>query len=314
MEEYHRLAADTLLGGRSNKVAVAILQAAETGQLERLQKLLTEHRDLVDARHPDSGDTPLISAARSGHKDVVDVLLSCGADITLESDSGDSVLDVAGDRLRRHILRSISHEDRSMSNAKALLRSAWLGDSVRLRRCLSGSHYLDVNNRNSDGLTPLLLVTRDVSFFSKVQTAMETEYNPVEVLEQLLNDHADVNQADSQGQGPLHLITSSGPSIHATKMVSLLLQHGSATAALSSSSQSALHVASSHGHMTVIVALVEEGGADINLQTSQTGDTPLIISVGSLLSIYLQKDGFQQYWASYSKQSASFKDRCTYII
>ncbi|CAI8015862.1 hypothetical protein GBAR_LOCUS9797 [Geodia barretti] len=180
MDEYHRLAADTLLGAESNKVAVAILQAAEGGELQRLVKLLTEHRDLVDARHPDSGDTPLISAARSGHKDVVDVLLSCGADVTLENDSGDSVLDVAGDRLRRHILRSISHEDRSMSNAKALLRSAWLGDSVRLRRCLSGSHYLDVNNRNSDGLTPLLLVTRDVSFFSKVQTAMETEYNPVE--------------------------------------------------------------------------------------------------------------------------------------
>ncbi|CAI8045060.1 hypothetical protein GBAR_LOCUS24942 [Geodia barretti] len=145
MDEYHRLAADTLLGAESNKVAVAILQAAEGGELERLVKLLTEHRDLVDARHPDSGDTPLISAARSGHKDpftgtwaqVVDVLLSCGADVTLENNSGDSVLDVEGDRLRRHILKSISHEDRSMSNAKALLRSAWLGDSVRLSFYLS---------------------------------------------------------------------------------------------------------------------------------------------------------------------------------
>ena len=34
------------------------------------------------------------------------------------------------------LTESISHEDRSMSNAKALLQSAWLGDAVTLRRCL----------------------------------------------------------------------------------------------------------------------------------------------------------------------------------
>ena len=31
----------------------------------------------------------------------------------------------------------------------------------------SGNHYLDVNCRNSDSMTPLLLVTRDISFFEK---------------------------------------------------------------------------------------------------------------------------------------------------
>ena len=40
----------------------------------------------------------------------MDVLLSCGADVTLENDSGDSVLDVAGDRLRRHILSELLGE------------------------------------------------------------------------------------------------------------------------------------------------------------------------------------------------------------
>ena len=83
------------------------------------------------------------------------------------------------------------------------------------RTIQSGSHYLDVNSSNKDGLTPLLLVTKDVSLFSEgtyimshhshhmytcwqttlvtcfsVQNAMETEYNPVEVLEELLANHA----------------------------------------------------------------------------------------------------------------------------
>ena len=84
--------------------------------------------------------------------------------MTLENDCRDSVLDVAGSSLRRHILSewgggrrggrgwlrsdtvgdviyyfssaSIDHEDRSMSNAKALLQSAWLGDAVSVKRCL----------------------------------------------------------------------------------------------------------------------------------------------------------------------------------
>jgi ankyrin repeat protein len=283
MHEYHRLAADALLGGESNNVAVAILEAAEAGQFERLQKLLSEHQSLVDAQDSETGDTPLIAAARRGHREVVDLLLSYGADVTLENDSCDSVLDVAGDDLRRHILKSITHEDRSMTNAKALLQSAWLGDAVSVKKCLSGSHYLDVNSSNKDGLTPLLLVTKDVSLFSEVQNAMETEYNPVDVLEQLLANHdADVNQSDKFGRSPLHMIASAGPSIHATKMVSLLLQNGSTADGQSSSSLSPLHMASSRGHMTVIVALVEEGGADVNLQAEGTGDTPLILSVSCL--------------------------------
>ena len=54
----------------------------------------------------------------------------------------------------------------------------------------SGNHYLDVNVRNKDGLTPLLLVTRDIGLFDKVQNAMENEYNPVNVLQDLLDSHA----------------------------------------------------------------------------------------------------------------------------
>ena len=42
---------------------------------------------------------------------------------------------------------------------------------------------------------------------------------------------------------------------------------------------SALHVASAQGRMAIIVALVEEGGADINLKGGERGDTPLMRSV-----------------------------------
>ena len=57
----------------------------------------------------------------------MDVLLSCGADITLENDSGESVLDVAGNRLRKQIL---SEPERGK-------RRLWLTVSLHLPRVQS---------------------------------------------------------------------------------------------------------------------------------------------------------------------------------
>ena len=42
---------------------------------------------------------------------------------------------------------------------------------------------------------------------------------------------------------------------------------------------SPLHVASKQGHTAIIVALVEEGGADVNVRGGEQGDTPLMLTV-----------------------------------
>ena len=54
--------------------------------------------------------------------------------------------------------------------------------------------------------------------------------------------------------------------------------------AQTSVSLSPLHVASSCGYVAVIVALVEEGGADLDQQAGEAGDTPLMLSVGGACS------------------------------
>ena len=51
-----------------------------------------------------TGDTPLIIAARNGHQRMVDLLLNCGADLTLQNDNGESALDLTSPELRKHIL------------------------------------------------------------------------------------------------------------------------------------------------------------------------------------------------------------------
>ena len=44
---------------------------------------------------------------------------------------------------------------------------------------------------------------------------------------------------------------------------------------------SPLHVASESGHTAIIIALVEEGNANVNQKGGEKGDTPLMISVSS---------------------------------
>ena len=45
-------------------------------------------------------------------------------------------------------------------------------------------------------MTPLLLVTRDMALFDQVQVAMETQYNPVAVLQELLDSQACVTRGN----------------------------------------------------------------------------------------------------------------------
>lgn len=70
------------------------------------------------------------------HLQVVDLLLQAGADVTLANDNEETALDVSSPPLRKHILGSIIHEGRAMSNAQALLQSAWIGDAVSVKKYL----------------------------------------------------------------------------------------------------------------------------------------------------------------------------------
>ena len=77
---------------------------AQDGQYDRLESLISRNRTAVDARDPMTGDTPLIVAARGGRRDMIELLLNHGADLTLQNDSGESALDVASPALKKHIL------------------------------------------------------------------------------------------------------------------------------------------------------------------------------------------------------------------
>ena len=103
---------------------------------------------------------------------------------------------------------------------------------------------------------------------------------------------------DSEGQSALHLITNSNiESIHAQRMITLLLEHGCNVGmygflyvyhyligyiidGLDNQSCAPIHSASRHGHCKMIVALLD-GGSNINCLGGNNKETPVILSVSS---------------------------------
>lgn len=49
---------------------------------------------------------------------------------------------------------------------------------------------LDINCQNAEGLTPLMLVARDVQLFERLAVQLNKHYNPVEVAQELMKARA----------------------------------------------------------------------------------------------------------------------------
>ena len=69
---------------------------------------------------------------------------------------------------------SIDHEDKSMTNAKALLQSAWLGDIVSVKRCLVSLYiyYAIPQVHSTTAMVYVLYSLVPITWMSTVETVM----------------------------------------------------------------------------------------------------------------------------------------------
>ncbi|XP_013411766.1 ankyrin repeat domain-containing protein 12, partial [Lingula anatina] len=134
---------------------------------------------------------------------------------------------------------------------------------------------LDVNCKNADGLTPLLLVTRNVDLFEKLNKQLHKEYNPLEVVAELLTHSGDPDVFDSEGKNPLHYASLCKTPL-AGRLVSCMLEEGVESGAKDRRCNTPIHCASRSGNVDVMLALID-GGMDVNVR-GFAGATPLHVS------------------------------------
>ncbi|XP_048048511.1 serine/threonine-protein kinase STE20-like [Megalobrama amblycephala] len=156
----------------------------------------------IDLPHDSQGCTPLISACRRGLTRVVHFLLERGADATLCNHSNQTALHVSQPALQGELLMAMI---RNVPHQRQLSLAAWWGDLCCLQDLMAQADLMDLNKQNRDGLTPLMLAVRDVDLFERLE--MPWDYQPVEVVKELMSLPVDLKILDRRGHTALWYVS-----------------------------------------------------------------------------------------------------------
>jgi ankyrin repeat protein/energy-coupling factor transporter ATP-binding protein EcfA2 len=137
-------------------------QCARNGKLEIVGILVKTGRCDLDAKNS-TGETPLITATKSGFADVVECLVHGGADVNFPTEDGDTPIQLAvrkGDvELVTRLFRLGADINVPNSRGNTALHTAVYGDNRLLVQQLV-KHGADRTIRNSSGYTPFDLAVR----------------------------------------------------------------------------------------------------------------------------------------------------------
>ncbi len=217
------------------------ITASEADEIKRIQAMIKESPDLINARNPVDGSTPLHQASSSGRLVVAKFLLANGADIEARDNADNTPLHDAaraGHKAIVELLLDNKADIRAFQGDRVTplhLAAAHGFRSVAELLLLRGA---DVNAKTGSGATPLheaavngfrsvaelLLahgadinaVTSDVAPVpattryngSSLVLAVARDDQPM--VELLLSNKADVTVTDRQGRAPLHVAAIGG--------------------------------------------------------------------------------------------------------
>ncbi|GAA4649091.1 hypothetical protein GCM10023116_13650 [Kistimonas scapharcae] len=145
---------------RATRMGTALIQAAQYGDMESVTFLLNNNASVNKARAGCDWYTPLASAVMNGRFNVAEVLLNHGADITVTTKAGASLLQMAVDAGHREMVMKlldykadIRHLTNKRDSVLGLAAQKGHGDIVQVLL----AHGSDVNHANEQGVTPLMM-------------------------------------------------------------------------------------------------------------------------------------------------------------
>ncbi|KAJ8981566.1 hypothetical protein NQ317_009826 [Molorchus minor] len=257
----------------SADVECQILEAAKSGDLDQVQRLLVNCRDL-DGRH----STPLHFASGYNRVSVVEFLLQQGADVHAKDKGGLVPLHNACSYGHYEVTELLVKHGASVNVADLwkftpLHEAAAKGKYEIVKLLLK--HGADPSKKNRDGATPLDLVRegdQDVADLLKGNSALLDAAKKGNLARvQRLVTPENINCRDAQGRNstPLHLAAG----YNNVEVAEFLLEHGADVNAQDKGGLIPLHNASSYGHLDIAALLIKYNTV-VNA-TDKWGFTPL---------------------------------------
>ncbi|KAK5994781.1 Ankyrin-2-like protein [Cladobotryum mycophilum] len=286
------------INSRNNRCFCPLHLAAFHGQTEVVRYLLK--RTEVFVMRPDGfyeEYTPLNSAIKAGHEDIVRILLQHGH---VKADCPESVarlpLVIAAEYSRESIMRLLLEEHPISRHSRnvAFIMASSKGDTAIMELLFSkGAIDLSFTSRSAYNIPPLhvaamkghaaavrLILEQDPTAVklcssNASQNALHcaAEYGKMEVVMLLLEEHGvDVNRLDGSNSTPLNLAIRRGH----IDVVRCLLARSDIHANGSGDAYSPLFDAAINGHSEIMKLLLQRHDVDANHQHRVSDDTALI--------------------------------------
>lgn len=228
-----------------NNSGSLLMFAAAGGHLEMVQRLISMGAD-VNAKDK-NGDCPLERAAKVGHYEICDVLLRSGADVRSVDNSGTDILYRAAISGHAEIATLLISYGINI-NKEVVYKAAEHGHAAFLGVLMANEASID--DFSGSFHTPLMIAAR---------------VGHIECVKLLLEHHADVNATNMfSGETSLMLAALEGH----TEVVSILLSYGADITYMSSKKMTAMNCATKRGHLACAEKLDHAEAAFDSLQKS----------------------------------------------
>jgi ankyrin repeat protein len=194
----------------------------------------------LGSRTISSGFTPLLMAGKCSHKDIVELMLSHGADVNANTSNGETPLKMALGKGYKDVAEQILAKGADI-NAKnstgrtPLYMAMVIGHKDEAEWLLA--HGADINAKDSNGYTPFHIVAAQSTIPGPSQGSAKQPQDFKDIAEWLLAHGAEFNAKNNFGQTPLHLAAGRGRK----EAAEWLLVHGADVNAKDTNGYTPLH-------------------------------------------------------------------------